>query len=186
MWKFPGYGSNQSCSCRPTPQPEQHRIQAAVCDLHHSSWQCWILNPLSEARDQTRVLMDTSQAFYGQVTMGTPLIPALRGNYKGEMNQPVLSASQYWPQSSGLHWVRDLERTEQWNRTRGRGSLEKTSWGLLGFFFFFFFWFFVCFFRATPAAYGSSQTRGQIEAAVADLRHSHSHTESEPRLQPTP
>ena len=23
------------------------------CDLHHSSWQCWILNPLSEARDQT-------------------------------------------------------------------------------------------------------------------------------------
>jgi len=26
----------------------------------HSSWQCWILNPLSEARDQTRVLMGTS------------------------------------------------------------------------------------------------------------------------------
>ena len=23
------------------------------CDLHHCSWQCWILNPLSEARDQT-------------------------------------------------------------------------------------------------------------------------------------
>ena len=22
-----------------------------VCDLHHSSWQHWILNPLSEARD---------------------------------------------------------------------------------------------------------------------------------------
>ena len=22
-----------------------------VCDLHHSSWQRWILNPLSEARD---------------------------------------------------------------------------------------------------------------------------------------
>ena len=20
-----------------------------VCDLHHSSWQCWILNPLSKA-----------------------------------------------------------------------------------------------------------------------------------------
>ena len=32
-----------------------------VCDLHHSSWQLWILNPLSEARDQTRVLMDASQ-----------------------------------------------------------------------------------------------------------------------------
>ena len=22
-----------------------------ICDLHHSSRQCWILNPLSEARD---------------------------------------------------------------------------------------------------------------------------------------
>jgi len=22
-----------------------------VCDLHQSSWQCWILNPLREARD---------------------------------------------------------------------------------------------------------------------------------------
>ena len=30
-------------------------------DLHHSSWQHWILNPLSRARDQTQVLMDTSQ-----------------------------------------------------------------------------------------------------------------------------
>ena len=31
-----------------------------VCDLHYSSWQCQILNPLSKARDQTRILMDTS------------------------------------------------------------------------------------------------------------------------------
>ena len=22
-----------------------------ICNLHHSSWQCWILNPLNEARD---------------------------------------------------------------------------------------------------------------------------------------
>ena len=35
-----------------------------VCDLHHSSRQCRILNPLSEARDRTRVLMDTSQVYY--------------------------------------------------------------------------------------------------------------------------
>jgi len=32
-----------------------------ICDLHHSSWQCQILNPLSEARDQTSILMDTSR-----------------------------------------------------------------------------------------------------------------------------
>ena len=28
-------------------------------DLHHSPWQCWMLNPLSKARDQTRILMDS-------------------------------------------------------------------------------------------------------------------------------
>ena len=32
-----------------------------VCHLHQSSWQCWILNPLSEARDHTRILMDPSR-----------------------------------------------------------------------------------------------------------------------------
>ena len=37
-------GSNQSCSCWPTPQPQQ----------------CQILNPLREARDQTWILMNTS------------------------------------------------------------------------------------------------------------------------------
>ena len=31
-----------------------------VCDLHHSSWQCQIPDPLSKARDQTSNLMDPS------------------------------------------------------------------------------------------------------------------------------
>ena len=35
-----------------------------VCDLHHTSQQCQILNPLSEVRDQTHVLMDTSRVHY--------------------------------------------------------------------------------------------------------------------------
>ena len=35
-----------------------------VCKLGHGSQQCQILNPLSEARDQTRVLMDPSQVHY--------------------------------------------------------------------------------------------------------------------------
>ena len=30
---------------------------SCVCDLHHSSWQCQILNPLSEARNRTCNLM---------------------------------------------------------------------------------------------------------------------------------
>ena len=43
-----------------------------VCDLYHSSWQCWILNLLSEARDQTHILMDASQIPFHCTTMGTP------------------------------------------------------------------------------------------------------------------
>ena len=31
-----------------------------ICNLYHSSRQCWILNPLSKARDPTHVLMDPS------------------------------------------------------------------------------------------------------------------------------
>ena len=33
---------------------------SCVCDLHRSSWQCQILNPLSKARDRTHILLDTS------------------------------------------------------------------------------------------------------------------------------
>ena len=35
--------------------------ELCLCDLHYSSQQHWILNPLSEARDRTHILMDTSQ-----------------------------------------------------------------------------------------------------------------------------
>ena len=35
-----------------------------ICDLHHSSQQCQILNTLSKARDRTCVLMDTSQIHF--------------------------------------------------------------------------------------------------------------------------
>ena len=61
MRKFPGQGLNQSCShlayTTATATPEL----SLICDLHQSSWQSWIFNLLSEARDRTCVLMDTSQ-----------------------------------------------------------------------------------------------------------------------------
>ena len=59
IWRFPGQGSNRSCSRQPTPEPQQHGIRAVscVCNLHHSSRQRRILNPLSKARDRTRNLM---------------------------------------------------------------------------------------------------------------------------------
>ena len=40
------------------------------------------------------------------------------------------------------------------------------------------------FFTTAPVAYGSPQARGPIRAAAASLHHSHSHTRSEPHLQP--
>ena len=43
-----------------------------ICDLHHSSRQCQILNPLSEVRDQACVLMDTSQIHFHWGMRGTP------------------------------------------------------------------------------------------------------------------
>ena len=51
-----------------TPDPSR------VWDLHCSSGQAQIPDPLSKARDRTRVLMDTSQAHFHCVTMGTPSI----------------------------------------------------------------------------------------------------------------
>ena len=45
-----------------------------ICDLQHSSWQCQILNPLSEARDWTCILVDASQIRFRWAMMGTPLL----------------------------------------------------------------------------------------------------------------
>ena len=40
------------------------RDLSRFCNLYHSFWQCWILNPLSGARDQTQVLMAASWIHY--------------------------------------------------------------------------------------------------------------------------
>ena len=45
---------------------------SCVLDLHHSSWQHQIPDPMSEARDQTYVLMDPSQIHFHCTTTGTP------------------------------------------------------------------------------------------------------------------
>ena len=53
------YGSSQARGriraycCQHMPQPQQHGIWAASCDLHLSSWQQQIPNPLSKARDRS-------------------------------------------------------------------------------------------------------------------------------------
>ena len=42
-----------------------------ICDLHHSSWQSWILSPLSKARDPTCNLMVTGQICFHCATTRT-------------------------------------------------------------------------------------------------------------------
>ena len=51
-----------------TAMPDPSRI----CDLHCSSQQCQVLNPLSRDRDQTCILMDTGQVHYHWAMTGTP------------------------------------------------------------------------------------------------------------------
>ena len=49
--------------------------------LHHSSWQHWILIPLSEARDRSYILTDLSQIHFHCATTGTPaFFPMLMGH----------------------------------------------------------------------------------------------------------
>ena len=45
---------------------------SCICALHHRSWQCRILNPLREVRDQTCNLMVTSRIRFHCATTGTP------------------------------------------------------------------------------------------------------------------
>ena len=46
---------------QPTPQLTATPDPSCICDLYHSSRPRQILNSLSKARDQTRILMDTSR-----------------------------------------------------------------------------------------------------------------------------
>ena len=55
---------------------------SCICDLQHSSQQCQILNPLSEAKGWTCVLMDTSQVHYHWAATGTPTL-----NFKKEKEE---------------------------------------------------------------------------------------------------
>ena len=61
IWMSLGQGSNQRCSCWPTPQPQQCRICAISATYATVKQQHWILHPLSKARDQMHIPMDTSQ-----------------------------------------------------------------------------------------------------------------------------
>ena len=54
------------------------RDQSYVCNPHHSSHWRKIPNPLSEARDRTCILMDTSRISFCRATIGIPIIIVLK------------------------------------------------------------------------------------------------------------
>ena len=63
------------------------RDPSHVCYLHHSSWQCRILNPLSEARDQTHIFMDSSP-----------------------VGKALSHSGNSWPGNFNMHWALPKKR----------------------------------------------------------------------------
>ena len=55
-----------------------------VCNLHHSLQQRQILNPLSEAKDQSRNLKVPSRIHFHCATMGTPLFQLVLSTISSE------------------------------------------------------------------------------------------------------
>ena len=77
--EVPSKGSNLSCQ----PTPQQCRIQAESV-TYTTVHQRRILNPLSEVRDRTWVLMDTRQVPYCWATVGTPpILSSTRQTWSG-------------------------------------------------------------------------------------------------------
>ena len=173
---------NRSCipiytTATATPDP------SLVCDLHHSSWQGWILNPLNETRDQTCNLMVPSWIHFRCAETGTPRLCFL--------------LKVLWESLLVVQWIKDPVSLLLWHRfypwpwelLRAVGKppphprpkfmvlalILRSLIHLELIFFFGLFW-------VKPVAYGSSQPRGQFRAVAADLRHSHSNTRSEPHL----
>ena len=64
-----GNGATAACLPIATALPDLSRVS----DLHHSSPQCWILNPLSRVRDRTHILMNTHQVHFSLSHNGNSL-----------------------------------------------------------------------------------------------------------------
>ena len=66
------YRSSQARGQTRDAAPGLHHSHSNVCNLHHSSWQSYTLNPLRKAKDWTHVITDTSQVGYHWATAETP------------------------------------------------------------------------------------------------------------------
>ena len=68
-----------------------------VCDLYHTSWKCQILNPLSNARDGTRNLMDTRWICCYWATMGTLVF-----YFIGQAHNMRISQARVWTHTTAV------------------------------------------------------------------------------------
>ena len=76
-----------------------------LCNLHHSWQQHQILNPLSEARDWTCVLMDTNQIHFFCATMGTPRVFFLILTATSWSGLRILHLKKWMRQTSGIDYI---------------------------------------------------------------------------------
>ena len=77
MAHFPNMHNFFLCLFRAAPvayggSQAKDQFGVVAAGLYHSSQQHWILNPLSEARDQTCVLMGPSQIHFHWAMIATP------------------------------------------------------------------------------------------------------------------
>ena len=98
-------------------------------DLHHSSLQCWILNPLSKTRIRTWILMDSYQLDLSPLchNRNSWLGQFKWGHISEAMTSAILGASQFFPMSHLLGSLLFHDWCLGWNGQRnwaGRGFLS--------------------------------------------------------------
>ena len=109
------------------------RSLSHVSDLHHSSRQCRILNPLIEARDRTCVLMDANQICFHCATMGgtglcsCPMLESPRVSPSRE--EDVLAGDDGW-YGGGWGGSRGVSavRWERWEEASGWRCFAHGGW----------------------------------------------------------
>ena len=88
-----------------------------ICKLHHNLLQHWILNQLSEAKNQTCVLMDASHIHFCWATMGNPCQYVLKDllfspfifHYYFHLFKYIFLHALFWEKRSILIFLLELE-----------------------------------------------------------------------------